>query len=131
MALTLSTGEARRRVEERRHQDDSLTSEERDVKTQVWDAMAQTRLRLEVDESRILEDGTTLLRTRAVGEFLGRPYERRIAFGLSSEERGWRVSRMTLGQQLHETPDFLDVPHTPTPPSGARNPSDGEEKAAP
>ena len=106
-ATRLSAGVARQQVQERKRSDESLSDDERDVKTQVWDAMASSRLTLTVDERSETDDGQTLLRTRAVGEFLGRPYERRVAFGLTERDGSWRVTQMILGEHLQEPPDFL------------------------
>ena len=114
-AALLSTGTARQQVQERKRKDESLTPDERDVKAQVWDAMAQTRLSLEVDGSTQTEEGE-------------RPSSEHVRLATSSDvhtnaastlqlsrHRGeWRVTRMTLGEQLQEAPDFLDT--TPASP---------------
>ncbi len=93
----------------RQEEDAALTQEERAVKSQVWDTMATSRLELQISESEDIEGGI-ILRGAAVGDFLGRPYEREVEFTMVQVGDDWKVSRMGLGDILSDMPDFLDVP---------------------
>jgi hypothetical protein len=107
-ALAIATGEAAQAVRERRDADSRLPDEDRSVKEQLWDPMASERLALEIDREDLREGGLALS-GRAVGTFVGRPYEREVAFELVREGERYRVGRMELGAILTETPDFLEI----------------------
>lgn len=107
-ALALATGTAAEKVRERRQADARLSDEDRSVKEQLWDPMASERLTLEVDREEPIEGGLALF-GRAVGRFVGRPYEREVTFELVEEGSGYRVRSMELGRILSETPEILDV----------------------
>jgi hypothetical protein len=109
VALELSTGPARRSVLKRRKADEQLSKHQRQLKDQVWDEMASSRLDVRVRQTDELENGRLRLQGTAEGRFLDRPYERRISFELVSEEDRWIVWRMELGEILTEVPDFLHL----------------------
>ena len=46
---------------------------------------------------------------RAVGRFVGQPYEREVSFEVVEQGSGYRVRSMELGRILSETPEILDV----------------------
>jgi len=106
----LSVEGALEAVVHRQEEDRALTDDEREVKSRVWDSMASGRLGLEIAESENVSETTIILRGAAVGEFLGRPYEREVEFTMVRIEDEWKVSRMGLGDILSDMPDFLDVP---------------------
>lgn len=109
IASALSTGPARARVEARRQRDDALTAEERGIKEQVWDAMASSRLGLEISESQRGGDGRLSLRGAMVGEFVGRPYRRGVSFQLVEVQGRWFVEDMDFGEITTEVPEVLEV----------------------
>ncbi len=94
----------------REEEDAALSEEEREIKSQVWDAMATSRLQLQIAESENVSETAIILRGAAVGDFLGRPYEREIEFTMVEVGDDWRVARMGLGDIVSDMPDFLDVP---------------------
>jgi hypothetical protein len=106
VAAELTEGVAREAVEDRRRRDEALSPEERDLKRQLWDAMASERLRLRLDESERLDDGLAL-RGVAEGTFLDRPYERRMELVLVEREGGWRVRSFAFGEILTDLPPGL------------------------
>ncbi|MEM9190344.1 MAG: hypothetical protein AAGF12_14260 [Myxococcota bacterium] len=107
VCLALSTGELADQVQGRRADDKNLGPEERAVKEAVWDQMAASRLRLQIEESTDLPGGKIALRGRAVGEFLQQPYEREVLFVVLEGNDGHRVAEMHLGEILSEVPEFL------------------------
>jgi hypothetical protein len=107
-ALALATGAAAAEVRERREADARLSEEDRSVKEQLWDPMASERLTLEVDREGLIDGGLALF-GRAVGRFVGQPYEREVTFELVEEDSGYRVRSMELGRILSATPEILDV----------------------
>lgn len=120
-ALTLSTGEAHAQVTDRKARDEALTNEERAQKQAIWNAMADSRLRLMVDASEDLPDGKVMIRGTAEGEFLDRPYERRVSFLLARVDEAWKVEHVEFGEILSETADFLELD-----PGVGRDPSEFE-----
>ncbi len=115
-ARELSIEGAERVVLLRMARESNLSADERELKRQVWDAMAAHRLLLEVDEERPMEGGGVHLSGVARGEFLGAPYARRIGFEVVEREGGYVVRLMTLGDVLSETPEFLEMPPRPGAP---------------
>ncbi len=113
VARHLSTGPARNQVDARAAEDASLEDEEHEVKHQVWDVISSSRLTYVVDERQPQGDGVVLLRGRATGDFLGRPYERRVGFVMQERGDEWRVAEMVLGDHLTEVPGFLQGDLTP------------------
>jgi hypothetical protein len=107
-ALALATGSAASAVRERREADARLSDEDRSVKEQLWDPMASERLALEVDREQLIDGGLALF-GRAVGRFVGQPYEREVSFEVVREGSGYRVRSMELGRILSATPEILDV----------------------
>ena len=112
VAAELTEGVAHEAVEDRRRRDEALSPEERDLKRQLWDAMASDRLRLRLDESERLDGGEGLneglaLRGVAEGTFLDRPYERRMELVLVERDDGWRVRSFSFGEILTELPPSL------------------------
>ena len=112
VAAELTEGVAHEAVEDRRRRDEALSPEERDLKRQLWDAMASDRLRLRLDESERLDgseglDDGLALRGVAEGTFLDRPYERRMELVLVERDDGWRVRSFSFGEILTELPPSL------------------------
>ena len=124
-ALVLSTGEAHAAVEARASRDDQLSDEERAAKQQIWNAMAETRLQLMVDSSEDLPEGRVLIQGTAEGEFLERPYERRVSFVLSQTDGAWKVERIEFGEIVSDVPEFLELDD-----SVGRDPSEFEVRGA-
>jgi hypothetical protein len=124
-ALALSAGEAHAAVEARASRDDQLSDEERAAKQQIWNAMAETRLRLMVDGSEDLPEGRVMIHGTAEGEFLERPYERRVSFVLSQVDGDWKVERIEFGEIVSDVPDFLELDD-----SVGRDPSEFEVRGA-
>ncbi len=108
-ARELSVGSAREAVEDREQRDEHMSADERAVKEQVWDAMATSRLGLQIAESENLDDGRIVLRGTAEGTFLERPYAREVAFVLRPVEDQWRVEQIDFGEILSDVPDGLDL----------------------
>ena len=120
VAEQLAVGVALDEVEARRRQDATVTDPARNATEQVWQALAAHRLAFRV-ESREEKNGDHLLQGQAEGEFMGRPYRRKVAFLMRQSAAGWRVAQMALGAQISEAPDFLqDEPLNPT---GANTPA--------
>ena len=94
-------------VDERAAADEALSESERDLKRQVWDAMAASRLSLYLNESENLEGGRLRLSGTAEGEFLERPYERAMDYVMSETSEGWRVESVAFGEILSDVPDVL------------------------
>lgn len=109
VALRLSTGPAREQVQARQAKDADLSPEGRAMTEEVWQALADTRLTLVIEEERAAGEDGRILRGRAVGTFMNRRYERLVAFVTRKGwgER-WVVEQMSLGEQLSEAPDFLN-----------------------
>ena len=124
-ALALSTGEAHAAVEARASRDDQLSDEERAAKQQIWNAMAETRLRLMVDGSEDLPEGRVLIHGTAEGEFLERPYQRRVSFVLTQVDDVWKVERVEFGEIVSDVPEFLELDD-----SVGRDPSEFEIRGA-
>ncbi len=122
VAAHISIGQAHEAVLARQRDDESLDSEEHDIKEQVWDEMAAERLHLFISESETRGEKQVTLRGTARGEFLGRPYEREIEFVVERVAGEWKVERMGLGEILSETPDFLDVRPEPGDTPSPREP---------
>lgn len=120
-AAALSVGPAGQAVEARRSRDRQLAPEEREAKQRIWNTMAEGRLGLMVDESEDLPDGRVVIHGTAEGEFLERPYARRVDFVLRQVDGEWKVEDMELGEILSDMPDFLEL----DPPVG-RDPSEFE-----
>ena len=110
-ARAASVGAMLTEVEAREARDTHLTAEERDLKRQIWDQLAEDRLRLVLNESLRLDpdEGREALALGGVarGRFLGEEYEREVSFELVEIEDGWRVRSMELGAILSDAPDFL------------------------
>jgi len=104
IAKQLSVGPAHETVVAREAGDEGLDEETRSI-VKVWNDMARDRLEFVPDESANLEDGKLLIAGQAQGEFLGRPYERRIRFVLVHTEAGYRVHDMQLGPRVGEVVD--------------------------
>ncbi len=104
IAKQLSVGPAHEAVVGREQGDEGLDEETRSI-VKVWNDMARDRLEFVPDESADLEDGKLLLAGQAEGEFLGRPYERRIRFVLTHGPEGYRVYDMQLGPRVGEGHD--------------------------
>lgn len=108
-AAALAIGRALERVEERAARDARMSDHERELKAQVWDAMARERLRLRLHEAENLEAGGLRLRGTAEGTFLGHPYSRAVEFVLRPDGEAWRVEDFSFGEILTETPGALDL----------------------
>jgi len=109
IAARISSGEALSEVEARRRRDENMSDHERELKAQVWDAMAQDRLRLLLHEAENLEGGRIRLSGRAHGTFLGNEYEREMDFVLHPGDDGWRVEQFHAGEILSDTPSVLQL----------------------
>ncbi len=109
VAARLSSGEALVEVEARRRRDDDLTDHERELKAQVWDAMARERLRLFLHEAENLEGGRIRLSGHAKGRFLGSDYEREVHFVVHPADEGWRVEQFVAGEIVSDTPGVLQL----------------------
>lgn len=142
LALRLSSGVAREKVEARRTREEQMTPEDRALGEAVWKQLADTRLRLRINESENLPGGRLALRGRAVGEWMGRPYVRRMEFTMEKRGEQWFVSTYRFFDEEedvagpHPTPGVLPdggedprvpgrIPERPPPPAFS------EEVAAP
>jgi hypothetical protein len=92
VALRLSSGIAREKVELRRTREEQMSPEDRALGEAVWKQLADTRLRLRIDESENLPNGNLALRGRAEGEWMGRPYIRRMEFVMEKRGLEWFVA---------------------------------------
>jgi len=92
VALRLSAGVAREKVELRRTREEQMSPEDRALGEAVWKQLADTRLRLRIDESENLPNGNLTLRGRAEGEWMGRPYIRRMEFVMEKRGLEWFVT---------------------------------------
>lgn len=109
IALSLADGRAKNRVLERQAEDAALTEEERALKVQVWDSMAEGRLRFAIRESEALPGGRLALRGTAEGEFLGRPYRRDMEFTVTGGGESWKVVDFRFGEILTDVPGSLEI----------------------
>jgi hypothetical protein len=120
-ALALSTGEAHAAVRDRIARDEALSDEERAAKQAIWNGMAASRLALMIDASEDLPDDRVLIHGTAEGEFLDRPYARRVDFLMHRDGGVWKVERVEFGEILSDVPEFLELD-----PSVGRDPSEFE-----
>ena len=109
VAARLASGEALTEVEARRRRDADLSDHERELKAQVWDAMASERLRLLLHEAENLDGGRIRLAGVAEGTFLGQEYEREMHFVVHPGDEGWRVEQFHAGEILSNTPQMLQL----------------------
>lgn len=107
-ALEVSTGTARHEVLEKQARDAELPREERIVVERMWDALAQAPLTLGFDEAEMLGGDRHRLHGIAEYQFVNRPYRRRVEFEVEPSERGYRISRMRLGEVLTELPAMFE-----------------------
>ena len=108
-AEALATGAALARVQERAARDAAMSDHERELKAQVWDAMARERLHLRLHEAANLEGDRLRLKGVAEGTFLGHPYSRAVEFVLHPDGHRWFVEDFAFGEILTETPGSLDL----------------------
>lgn len=120
-AFALSTGQAQDAVEGRRAADAELSPEDRAAKQRIWNSMADGRLQLLVDGSEDLPDGRVVVAGSAEGEFLDRPYARRVEFVMRRVRGEWKVEQIEFGEITSDVPDFLELD-----PSVGRDPSEFE-----
>jgi hypothetical protein len=92
VALRLSSGVAREQVDARREREEQMSPEDRSLGEAVWKQLADTRLRLQINESENLPSGKIALRGNAVGEWMGRPYVRRMEFVMEKRGTEWFVN---------------------------------------
>ncbi len=112
VAAALTIEEAAETVQRRHIEDEAMSAHERELKTQVWDAMAAERLRIEVQSEEEVPRGTgegsdVALETIARGTFVGSPYEREVSLVLRETTEGWRVVRFEFGEILTQLPSKL------------------------
>ena len=109
-ALELTEGEAHEAVLARQARDMRLTEHERELKAQVWDAMAQNRLRLMIDEAEELEGNRLRITGTAEGDFLGSPYVRQVEMITRAHPGGMNVvEAFAFGEILSELPGELHL----------------------
>lgn len=104
VASQLSEGLAQEQVKARRAADAALDGPDLELRAQVWDAMAQDRLTLRLEESMLREDGSLELQGVAEGTFVDNPYARRVFFVVVEREAGWRVLEVEFGDILTPLP---------------------------
>ncbi len=110
VAAHVSIGRAHDLVIGRQEQDLRMSREEKQLKKQVWDALAKGRLAFHIDRSENLAHGRIQLEGVAVGEFVGKPYRRQMQFVVAPGEHGhWLVADMRFGEILSRTPDVLEI----------------------
>ena len=146
LALRLSSGVAREKVAARRTREEQMTPEDRALGEAVWKQLADTRLRLHINESENLPGGRLMLRGRAVGEWMGRPYVRRMEFAMEKRGDAWFVNTYRFFDDEVDlagtdgTPGVLPdggedprvpgkLPERPPPPPNGGDPAPGEESA--
>lgn len=112
-ALRLSVGAARDAVRKRMEDEQHMSPEDRAIGEAVWQQLADTRLHFVVSQSDHLPDGRLGLRGRAVGEWMGDPYERGLALVMEKRGPDWFVA------------DY----HFDDPTRHARTPADGSTVA--
>ncbi len=108
-AARLSVGPALEQVRARAQRDARMSDHERELKAQVWDAMASERLRLRLRSAENLDGGGLHIEGVAEGSFLGHPYSRAVEFTLRPEGDEWRVADFAFGEILSELPGSLDL----------------------
>lgn len=96
-AVRLSVGAARSRAERRRDTEEQMTEEDRAMADAVWRQMADMRLRLRINESENVSESRIVLRGRAEGEFLKRPYSRNVQFTMERRGADWLVENFDFG----------------------------------
>lgn len=101
----LSRGAARAMVEDRASASEDYPQEMLDLQ-KAWDVLADSRLGYVVSRSEQLEGGRVQLDGVAQGEFVKKPYRRRVGFVCVREGGRWLVEEMHLGEILEsaETP---------------------------
>lgn len=101
----LSRGAARATVEERANATEQYPQEMLDLQ-KAWDVLADSRLRYVVSRSEQLAGDRVQLDGVAQGEFVKRPYRRKVGFVCVRENGRWLVEEMHLGEILEsaETP---------------------------
>lgn len=119
VALRLSSGVAREKVAARRDREEQMSAEDRALGEAVWKQLADTRLRLHINESEDLPGGRIALRGNAIGEWMGRPYVRRMEFTLEKRGAEWTV----CAYRFFEDTDLAGVGATPgVLPDGGEDP---------
>lgn len=108
LALRLSSGVAREQVEARRTREEQMSPEDRALGEAVWKQLADTRLQLHLDESEDLPSGKLMLRGNAVGEWMGRPYVRRMEFVMERRGTEWFVNAYRF---FENEPDQAGIAH--------------------
>jgi hypothetical protein len=108
--LRLSVGAAREKIELRRTREEAMSPEDRALGEAVWKQLADTRLRLQINESEDLEGGRLALRGRGVGEWMGRPYVRRMEFVMEKRGAAWFVASYRF---FEDEPDLAGPAPTP------------------
>lgn len=104
VAAQLSEGAALEQVQERQAADAALDGPDLELRAQVWDAMAQDRLALRLEESMLRDDGSLELHGIAEGTFVDNPYRRRVFFLVIERDDGWRVVEVEFGEILTPLP---------------------------
>lgn len=125
-AVRLSVGTARERAERRRDAEEQMTEEDRVMADAVWRQMADMRLRLRINANENLSETRLVLRGRAEGEFLKRPYTREVSFTMERRGQDWLVENF----------DFGDAPERDAPielryPDGGLIPEPGQFEIRP
>ncbi|MBK8173402.1 MAG: hypothetical protein IPK60_24135 [Sandaracinaceae bacterium] len=96
-AIRLSVGPARDRAEHRRAAEEEMLEEDRVMADAVWRQMADMRLTLRINQSERVSDTKLILRGRAEGEFLKRPYLRDAVFTMERRGQDWLVANFDFG----------------------------------
>lgn len=97
-AIRLSVGTARDRAERRSAAEEEMPEEDRAMADAVWRQMADMRLTLRISESERVSETELILRGRAEGEFLKRPYVRNASFTMERRGQDWLVANFDFGE---------------------------------
>jgi hypothetical protein len=142
VGLRLSVGTAREKIALRRTREEAMSPEDRALGEAVWKQLADTRLRLQINESENLEGGRLALRGHGIGEWMGRPYVRRMEFEMEKRGAAWFVAAYRFYENEPDVagptatpgilPDGGEDPRTPGHiPTRPPPPAFSEEDAAP
>ena len=110
VGLRLSVGVAREKIAQRQQREVEMSPEDRALGEAVWKQLADTRLRLQINESENLEGGRIALRGHGVGEWMGRPYVRRMEFVMEKRGAAWFVAAYRF---IENEPDLAGPAATP------------------
>ncbi len=100
-ALSLSSGDARERVLDRKNRDEGVDPATKKAFAPMWDALARDRLRFHSSQTDNLDGNKLRVAGQARGTFVGKPYVRNVVFIVEkSSPDSYVVHEMQLGEIL-------------------------------